>query len=136
MAPSHTNLKERWSTIKKLETENGSSLSLKIRDIKWIFRFGLFFFLFSLYWWPRKISSPPPSKSIFLQSTWHHLGSISSKYVRDFFALLFCKYLSDYYCQTLSLAKFDAFCGEWHLANGAQIWRISTYIIGINIARN
>ena len=48
---------------------------------------------------------------------------------RNFFA----KFLSDYFSQTLSLAKFDAFCGEWRSANGAQIWRISTYIIGINI---
>ena len=45
----------------------------------------------------------------------------------------FVEFLSDYFCQTLLLAKFDAFCGEWRLANGAQIWQISTYIVGINI---
>ena len=66
---------------------------------------------------------------------WNGLqGSISSKYAHGFFARLLCWiFLSDYFCQMLSLAKFNAFCGEWRLANGTQIWRISTYIIGINI---
>ena len=45
----------------------------------------------------------------------------------------FVEFLSDYFCQTLLLAKFDAFCGERRLANGAPIWRISTYVSGINI---
>ena len=27
--------------------------------------------------------------------------------------------------------KFDAFCGEWRLANGAQIWQILAYKFGI-----
>ena len=51
----------------------------------------------------------------------------------DFIARLFRRIFVTLFWQTFLLAKFNTFCGERRLANGAPIWRISTYVTGINI---